>query len=202
MAATATGIVTAGSKLQASSPAAACVWLPNAIGWLIRSLCWWAAGLAADRGHFRGGASRRLARGAQRLHEGDEGVHLGRRQILAVGGHVPATLEHLSHELVGGEPRRHAVEGGTALAAFSAQAVAVAALLVLDHERALELERRPPAKVLQGRRRSAPRLHLRRPRDEDAEAGQSGDDEHDQDHGEHGHGPALPALLPRARDEG
>src|SRR5215467_663878 len=159
MAATATGIVTAGSKLQ--SPTATCVSLPDAIGWLIRPLCWWAVGLAADRGHSRGGAGRRLVRGAQRLHEGDEGVHLGRHEVLAVGRHVAAALEHLTHELIGGEPRRHAVEGGTALAAFPAQAVAVAALLVLDHQRALELERGPPAKVLHGRGCSAPRLHLR-----------------------------------------
>src|SRR5215468_8795448 len=159
MAATATGIVTAGSKLQTSSLAAACVWLPNAIGWLIRSLCWWAAGLAADRGHFRGGARRRLVRGAQRLHERDDGVHLGRRQVLTVGGHVAAALEDLTHELIGGEPRRHAVEGGAAPATFPAQAVAVATLLVLDHQRALELQRGPPAEVLHGRGRAAPRLH-------------------------------------------
>src|SRR5215472_18334150 len=115
MAATATGIVTAGSKLQERSPTATCVSLPGAIGWLIRSLCSWAAGLAADRGHFRSGAGRRLVRGAQRLHEGDEGVHLGRHEVLAVGRHVAAALEHLTHELIGGEPRRHAIEGGTAL---------------------------------------------------------------------------------------
>src|SRR5690242_20622759 len=100
MAATAMGIVTAGSKLQASSPAAACASLPDAIGWLIRSLCWWVLGLAADRRHFRGGTRGRLARGTQRLHEGDEGIHLGRREVLAVGGHVAAALEHLANQLI------------------------------------------------------------------------------------------------------
>jgi hypothetical protein len=51
-------------------------------------------------------------------------------------------LQHLTNELIARLARRDAVEGWTALSSFTAQAVAGRALLVLQHERALELERR------------------------------------------------------------
>ena len=79
--------------------------------------------------------------GAQRLEEGDQGRGLGRAQAVAVGGHVAAPLQDLADELIAGEAHGDVVESGPAPAAFVAERVAVAALLVLQHERALQLER-------------------------------------------------------------
>src|SRR5688500_5497024 len=75
-----------------------------------------------------------LAPGAQRLEEGHERIHLGGREVLAVRRHVPAPLQDLADELIPREPRRHAVERRPALAAAPVQAMAGAALLVLDHQ--------------------------------------------------------------------
>src|SRR2546426_4283471 len=61
-------------------------------------------------------------------------VHLGRREILTVGRHVSPALEHLPDQLVMCEPRGHAVEGGATGTTFTAEAVAVPALLVLRSE--------------------------------------------------------------------
>src|SRR5207245_11573298 len=91
----------------------------------------------------RGRARRGLMRWVQRLEKPDQRVHFGRREVLAVGGHVAAALQHLPDQLIAREPRRNAIERGTARPAFTAQAVAVPALFVLHHERALQLERRP-----------------------------------------------------------
>src|SRR5262250_2601366 len=101
----------------------------------------------------------------QGLHERDERVHFGRAQILAVGRHVAAALQHLPNQLIARLARRDAVERRTALAALTTEAVTGAALLVLEHQRALQLERRAALDVADRRRRGGPRLHLRRPRD-------------------------------------
>src|SRR5215470_17434738 len=79
---------------------------------------------------------------AQGPHERDERVHFGRAQILAVGRHVAAPLQHLADQLVASLARRDAVERGSALAALTAETVAGAALLVLQHERSLQLQGR------------------------------------------------------------
>src|SRR5262245_50468933 len=84
-----------------------------------------------------GGSRRRLIRRTKRLHEGYERRHLGGSQILSVGRHVSSALQHLTDQLVTREPRRDAVKSWAALSAFSSQAVAIPALLVLDHDCAL-----------------------------------------------------------------
>ena len=91
-------------------------------------------------------APRRRARAApwrtQRFEEGDERRHFRGREVLAVGRHVAAALEDLADELVAREPRGDVVERRPALPPCVAERVAVAALLDLEHERALPLERR------------------------------------------------------------
>src|SRR5215467_11543591 len=135
----------------------------------------------------------------QRHHERDERVDFSRAQILAVGGHVAATLQNLADELVARLARRDAVERRPALSSFTAEAVAGPALLVLQHQRALELERSPALDVPDRCGGRGPGLHLRRPRNRHAESGQRGNDEHDDQDREDGNGTTLPALLSRAR---
>src|SRR5215813_5733663 len=110
--------------------------------------------------------SRRPARWAsrsspQRCHERDDRVDFSRIQILAVGRHVAAPLQNLTDELIARLARRNAVERRAALSSFTAEAVAGPALLVLQNQRALELERGPALDVPDRRRGSGPGLHLR-----------------------------------------
>src|SRR5205807_10434799 len=119
----------------------------------------------------------------------------GRTQILAVGRHVPAALQHLANELIASLPARYAVERRASLASLIAQTVAGAALLVLQHQRALQLERRAALDVADRRRGGGPGFHLRRPRDRHTEAGQRRDRENDHEHRENSDRTALPALF-------
>src|SRR6266550_9496436 len=92
----------------------------------------------------------------QRLHESDEGGHLLRREVLAVGRHVAAALNHLPDQLVRGQARGHAVERRAAQTAFAAETVAVPALLALQHQRALQLQWRTSLDVLRRGGSAAP----------------------------------------------
>src|SRR5262245_8527338 len=76
-------------------------------------------------------AGYRGMRRMQGLHERHERRHLCRAQILAIGRHIAAALDHLPDQLVAGQACRHVVERRAALAAAVAQAVAIPALLVL-----------------------------------------------------------------------
>src|SRR5262245_37362681 len=71
------------------------------------------------------------ARWPQRLHEGDEGGHLLRRQVLAIGWHIAPALYYLPDQLITGQAGGDTVERRAAHAAFTAQTVTVSALLVL-----------------------------------------------------------------------
>src|SRR5262245_17565444 len=73
----------------------------------------------------------KLVGGAKGLHEGDERRHLGRRQVLSIGRHVPAALQHLADQLISRQARGDVIERGAATAAFATETMAVAALLVL-----------------------------------------------------------------------
>src|SRR5215471_21761216 len=87
-------------------------------------------------------ARRRLAGRPHRLEKRHERIDLGGAQVLAVGGHVATALQDLPDELIAREARGDPVESRAALASLAAETVTVPALLVLDHERALQLERR------------------------------------------------------------
>src|SRR5262249_49329685 len=95
----------------------------------------------------------------QRCHERDERVDFSRVQILAVSRHVASALQDLTNELIARLARRDAVERRPALSAFAAEAVAGPALLVLQHQRALELEPGPALDVADRCGGRGPGLH-------------------------------------------
>ena len=85
-----------------------------------------------------------IAQGHQEAHER---LGLGRIERVAVGGHVAAALQHLANDLVLGHARGDGVECGAALPAGARERMAVAALLVLQHQRALALQRSAVAQI-------------------------------------------------------
>src|ERR1700724_3282626 len=101
---------------------------------------------------------RRIARGrlARRMHRGEEGddrVDLRGSEILAVGRHIAAALNYLANDLVAREARGSVVERGPAQAALAAERMAIAALLALLQQRALQFERSAALDVVDGSRR-------------------------------------------------
>src|SRR5262249_61713884 len=94
----------------------------------------------------------------ERFEEGDERGRLRRAQVLSVGRHVPAALDHLADQLILREPHRDAVQRGPALTTRAAQRVAVAALLELQDQRSVPLESGPSLQILLRDRLAPPRL--------------------------------------------
>ena len=86
------------------------------------------------------------------------------REIFAKCGHVAAALNHLPDQLVAGQTRGHTIQCWAAQAAFAAQAVAIPALLVLHHQRALQLQRRTSLHILHRRGNAGPGFHVGTPR--------------------------------------
>src|SRR5262249_14178485 len=99
-----------------------------------------------------------VPRGTQRREKCDERRRFRRTQVLAVRGHVAASLDHLTDELILRESQRDAVESRTSLAARFPKGVAVATLLDLKHERALPFDRGPAAQKPLRDRIGAPRV--------------------------------------------
>ena len=91
-----------------------------------------------------------LAGGMQGLEKRDQRRGFRWTQVLAVGRHVAASLNHLADELVLREPNRDTVKRRPSLAARVAERMAVAALLHLKDERALPLQRRPACRNCSG----------------------------------------------------
>src|SRR5215470_6948603 len=117
------------------------------------------AELAGDGGIARGHFIRRV----QGPHERDQRRDLRRAEILAVGRHIASALDHLAGQLAAGQSRRHVVERRAALTAYPAQAMAIATLLVLQRNGALQLERRTPFYELLRYVVAPPCAHMRRP---------------------------------------
>src|SRR5271157_3159897 len=84
---------------------------------------------------------RRLINGAQRLQEGNESGYLRRIQVLPVSRHVAPALNDLAHKLIMGEVGSNLVQSRSAFAAGAANRMAIAALLHLEDQRALPLQR-------------------------------------------------------------
>lgn len=78
---------------------------------------------------------------AQGGQEADERGRLGGTKRFAVSRHVASTLQDLANNLVFGHVRCDRVECGAAKPTCSADRVAVAALLVLQDNRSLPLQR-------------------------------------------------------------
>jgi hypothetical protein len=95
----------------------------------------------------------------QRLEERDQSGGFRRTQILPVGRHVAATLNHLPNELIMRQEDRYAVESGATLPALVVKRVAVVALLHLEYESTLPLKRGSVAQVLRWNWHRAPGVH-------------------------------------------
>src|SRR5713101_4241946 len=148
-----------------------------------------------------------VARGrlAARMHRGEERydrVDLRGTQVLAVGRHISAALDNLPHHLAPRKANRSVVERGAAQTALIAERMTIAALLALNQKSALQLERRATLDVIDRGRRTAPRLHHRRPRREGAEPGQCSDQCKGKDNDHDRDWTPSPALFAGSRDEG
>jgi len=62
-------------------------------------------------------------------------------QVLAVSRHVPASLDDLPDELIAREARGHRVQRRAAQTTFATKSVTIPALLALDENCALQLQR-------------------------------------------------------------
>src|SRR5580700_4207271 len=80
---------------------------------------------------------RSLPGGVQRFEERHERRGFRRIQVLAIGRHVAAALNHLPDELILGELYGNCIERGPALTSGATQGVAIVTLLRLEHERSL-----------------------------------------------------------------
>src|SRR5262245_30844270 len=90
---------------------------------------------------------RQLVGWMQGFEERHERGHFRRVEVPPVRRHVAAALEGLAYELIVGHSSGDPVQCGTAPTTGAADRVAVAALLRLEHQRSLTLERRPPLEV-------------------------------------------------------
>src|SRR5260370_5327418 len=147
-------------------------------------------------------ARRRLSRWMHRGEEGDDRVALRGAEVLAVSGHIAAALNYLPNDLIGREPRRGVVECRPPHPALTAERVTVAALLALEEERALELQRSTAFDVIDRRWSRAPRVHHRRPWRESPEPGKGTDQRHGEDNDHDREGPSSPTFLAGSRNEG
>src|SRR5271156_5939255 len=84
--------------------------------------------------------SRTLCCWVQGVEESYECRGLRRTQVVPIGRHVAAALNHLPNELVLGQPHRNTIQGWPPLSARISERMAVAALLDLKYQRALPLE--------------------------------------------------------------
>jgi hypothetical protein len=69
----------------------------------------------------------------QRLKKCDKSCCLRRAQILAVRGHVAATLDDLANQLILSQPHGNGIECRSALSTLIIERVAVVALLHLEN---------------------------------------------------------------------
>src|SRR6266478_3898541 len=89
----------------------------------------------------RGVARGLLCGRMERLEECDESRCLRRRQVLPIRRHIAVALDHLSDELILRQPHRHVIERWPALTAALAERMTIAALLRLENQSALPLQR-------------------------------------------------------------
>src|SRR5712664_1690073 len=142
-----------------------------------------------------GVACRRQSRRMQRFEECHESSRLGRTKIFAVSGHISSALDHLADQLVLSELKSDAIQSRPSLTSLPVQGMTVVALLHLEDESALPLERGP---VLQEFRRNglaAPCVHLRTPRSKSGEMSEGGEHNGDKEDGQNRNRAAAPTLL-------
>src|SRR5580704_2714968 len=89
----------------------------------------------------RGIACRRQSGRVQRFEKRHQRSCLGGTQIFSIRGHVAATLNHLTYQLILRELDGDSIQFRPALSTRSADSVAVVTLLGLENERSLALQR-------------------------------------------------------------
>src|SRR5271155_1352342 len=140
-------------------------------------------------------ARRVLCRRVQGLKERYERGGLCRTQVVPVGRHVSAALDHLPDELVPGKPHGNAIQRWPPLSARVAKRVAVAALLDLKHQRPLPLKCGRAMNITVGYWVAAPGVHMRTPGRELGESSKGAESDCDHQHGNHRNWTLLPALF-------
>src|ERR1700722_120434 len=120
-------------------------------------------------------------------------------QVVSIGRHVSAALNHLANELVLRQPHGNAVQSWSALSTCVAERVAVAALLDLKHECTLPLKRGRAMNVAVGYWIAAPGVHVRTPRRELGHASKRAKSDRDQQYGNHRNWTGLPAFFSFSR---
>src|SRR5258708_26068695 len=116
-------------------------------------------------------------------------------QILSVGRHIAAALDHLPDELVTRKSHGDTIQSRPPLSAGIADRMAIATLLDLKYKRTLPLERRRTMYVSVGHWIAAPRVHPRAPGRELGHASESAERDGDHQHGDNRNRAALPALF-------
>src|SRR2546427_10126971 len=101
----------------------------------------------------------------QRFKESNQRRRLRWTEILAVGGHVAAALQHLADKLIAGKSCRDGVQRRTTLAAFAAEGVTIAALFGLKYYSPLAFELGAAGEPFGWVRGVWPCVHCRRPCD-------------------------------------
>src|ERR1700678_2506014 len=137
--------------------------------------------------------TRRVARRAlgcwmQGLEKSYERRSLCGTQVVPIGRHVAAALNHLANELILRQANGNAVQGWPPLSTRVAERVAVAALLDLKHERTLPLKRSRPVNVAGGYWIATPCVHVRTPRRELGHASKCAESDRDQQYGNYRNG--------------
>src|SRR5580698_3525357 len=135
----------------------------------------------------------------QGLEESYERRSLCRAQVVPIGRHVAAALNHLANELVLRQPHGNAVQGWPPLSTHVAERMAIAALLDLKHERTLPLKCGRAMNVPVGYWIAAPGVHVRTPRRELGHASKGAESDCDHQYGHDRNRPTLPALFSFSR---
>src|SRR4051812_8256985 len=117
-------------------------------------------------------------------------------QIVSVGRHIAAALDHLPDELVSRKSHGNTIESRSPLSPGISEGMAVSALLGLKHERTLPLERGCAMYVSVGHWIAAPGVHVRTPRRELGQTSKRAERDRDHEHGDDCNRSALPALFP------
>jgi len=95
----------------------------------------------------------------QRLEECDQRGSLGGAEILSIGRHVSATLNHLPNQLILSQVHGHRIKRRPAHSAIAFEGVAVVTLFGLEDQCAAPFERCSSFQELSGNWLAAPRIH-------------------------------------------
>src|SRR5882757_9338544 len=131
----------------------------------------------------------------QRFQKCDERGGLRGAQVLSVSRHVAAALDYLANELSFGEPHSDAVQCRASQSTQFPKRMTVAALLDLEYECALALQRCGALQKLGGHRIAAPRVHVRTPWGKFGEMRKGPKRHRDQKYRQNRDGATAPALF-------